>query len=228
MPLADLEPALSACTHLLYGHAGLRTDNHKIQSLNPMIDLDLDGSNGHYRLITQLKQKFPKLKIILSVGGNADRLGTNPDMNYLTLLESSAERLSFVNSAYALITTYNFDGIDLAWQFPVKPPVKTQPSGLGSLWAGVKAFVGSAPFVDEKVDGHRTGFTDMLQEFQRSFGPENLIVSVTMNPNVPLSKYFSCTFYVLLPAIVMRTLKQCQFQIWSKLPNHLSTDYFFN
>lgn len=189
MPLADLEPALSVCTHLLYGHAGLRPDNQKIQSLNPMIDLDLDGSNGHYRLITQLKQKYPNLKVLLSVGGNADHLGSSSDMKYLTLLESSAARLSFVNSAYALISAYKFDGIDLAWQFPVKPPVKAQASGFGSLWAGVKAFVGSAPFVDEKVDEHRVGFTDLLQEFKRSFGPENLIVSVTVNPNVPLSKY---------------------------------------
>lgn len=196
MPLADLEPALSLCTHLLYGHAGLRVDNHKIQSLNPMIDLDLDGSNGHYCLITQLKAKFPKLKVILSVGGNADRLGNNPDLKYLELLESSAARLSFVNSAHALISSYQFDGIDLAWQFPATPPAKAQTSGLGSLWAGVKAFVGSAPFVDEKVDEHNIGFIHLLREIKASFGPENLIVSVTVNPNVPLSKYITLLSFI--------------------------------
>lgn len=196
MPLADLEPALALCTHLLYGHAGLR--NQKIQSLNPMVDLDLDGSQGHYRLVTQLKQKFPHLKVILSVGGNADRLGGDqPEAKYLSLLESSATRLSFVNSVYALITAYNFDGIDLAWQFPANPPVKAQASTFGTLWAGVKAFVGSAPFVDEHVDDHRIGFAELVQEFRRSLGAENLIVSVTINPNVPLSKYRTNNKYLL-------------------------------
>lgn len=199
MALADLEPALDLCTHLIYGHAGIRSDNHKIISLNSMVDLDLDGSSGHYRLVTALKQRFPNLKILLSVGGNADTQGNNPTAKYLTALETTANQLAFVNSAYDLVKIYDFDGIDLAWQFPASPPTRIQ-SGLGSLWAGVKKLVGSVPFVDDKVAEHRNGFTALLKEMKRSFSTEiyrQFIVSVTINPNVPLGKCIVNSIHVL-------------------------------
>lgn len=40
------------------------------------------------------------------------------------MLESSGARVAFINSAYSLIKTYDFDGIDLAWQFPPNKPKK--------------------------------------------------------------------------------------------------------
>lgn len=118
LTVADLEPALAFCTHLLYGYAGLNAETHKLNALNA--NLDLDQGKGHYRIITQLKRKYPQLKVLLSVGGNAEE----SHEKYLALLESSSARVAFINSAYSIIKTYEFDGIDLAWQLPANRPKK--------------------------------------------------------------------------------------------------------
>lgn len=110
--LTDLEPGLSQCTHLVYGYAGLNFETKKVVALNP--SQDLDQGKGLYRLTTQLKRKFPGMKVLLGVGG--DHQG-EPE-KYLELLESSVSRISFINSAYELLKTYDFDGLDLAYEFP--------------------------------------------------------------------------------------------------------------
>lgn len=66
----DMDPALSYCTHLIYGYAAIAHDTHKLVAMNP--NLDLDQGHGNYRVVTQMKRKFPQLKVLLSVGGGAD------------------------------------------------------------------------------------------------------------------------------------------------------------
>lgn len=78
---SDLDPALSFCSHLVYGYAGIAADTHKLVSLNE--NLDLDKGHANYRIITQLKRKFPALKILLSVGGDAD---VTEKEKYMTLV----------------------------------------------------------------------------------------------------------------------------------------------
>lgn len=112
----DLEPALSVCTHLVYGYAGIDPLNFKLKSLNE--DLDLDKGKGNYRTITTLKRRYPQLKVLLSVGGGVD---PNSPL-YLQLLENPDAQTAFINSAYTILKTYEFDGIDIAWQFPTNKP----------------------------------------------------------------------------------------------------------
>lgn len=66
----DLDPALSFCTHLVYGFAGIQADTYKMVSLNP--NLDVDRSHANYRALTNFKSKYPGLKVLLSVGGDDD------------------------------------------------------------------------------------------------------------------------------------------------------------
>lgn len=93
--LSDIEAGLSQCTHLVYGWAGIN-DNKKVVSLNS--NQDLDQGKGLFRLTTQLKRKFPGLKILLGVGGDVQ----GEYDKWLNLLESSTSRISFINSAYDL------------------------------------------------------------------------------------------------------------------------------
>lgn len=79
-------------------------------------------------MTTQLKRKFPGLKVLLGVGGDAQG---EPD-KWLNLLESSTSRISFINSAYDLVKTYDFDGIDLAYEFP-KIKTKKIRSSVGEI-----------------------------------------------------------------------------------------------
>lgn len=95
----------------MYGFAGI-SDNKRVVSLNS--NQDLDQGKGLYRLTTQLKRKFPGLKVLLGVGGDAQ----GEPNKWLELLESSTSRISFINSAYDLIKSYDFDGLDLAYEFP--------------------------------------------------------------------------------------------------------------
>lgn len=185
MVVADLEPAMRMCTHLVYGYAGIDAATNKVTSLNS--NLDLDAGKGHYRTITQLKSKFPLVKILLSVGGTADK--DTPE-KYLTILETSGARMSFINSLYTLVKTYNFDGIDLAWDFPPNRPKKIR-SSVGSFWHKVKkTFGGSSSPVDEKWEEHREEFTALVREVKNAIRHDGYIFSLTVNPNVNSSLFF--------------------------------------
>lgn len=79
MDAESIKPALRSCTHLIYGFARLNPENFTIEPL----DEDLDVVQGYYNNITSLKYDLPSLKVLLSVGGNADV--TDPD-KYLKLV----------------------------------------------------------------------------------------------------------------------------------------------
>jgi len=209
LTVADLEPALSFCTHLVYGSAGINAADNKLQSLN--VGLDLDQGKGHYRIITQLKRKFPGLKVLLSIGGGVDNDPEADTNKYLNLLESSGGRMAFINSAYSLIKTYDFDGIDLAWQLPPNKPKKIK-STIGSLWSGFKHSIGigNNP-VDEKADEHKEEFTSLVREIKNAFRHDNYLVSLTILPNVNSTYFFDIPAiinnldYVVLPSFDFQT-----------------------
>lgn len=186
--VTDIEPALSFCTHLIYGYAEINEQTHKLESANP--SLDLDQGKAHYRVITALKKRYPMLKILLSVGG--DSLHTE---KYLTLLESTTGKLAFINSAYALIKNYEFDGLDLAWEFPVVKPKKIRGTVSSFFHKLKKPFVGDA-VVDEKWEEHREQFTAFVRELKNSFRHDGYLLTTTVLPNVNSSLYYD------IPAIV--------------------------
>ena len=66
----DLRPALSHCTHLIYGYAGINAETHEVIPLHP--NIDTGAGYSLYRLVTYLKQNFPELRVYLSIGGNED------------------------------------------------------------------------------------------------------------------------------------------------------------
>jgi GH18 family chitinase len=79
----DIEPALSTCTHLVYGFGVIDGGSYKLVPLDEY--QELDSGKGYYRAVTSLKKRYPGLNILLSVGGLAD-----PDkQKYLTLVCNS-------------------------------------------------------------------------------------------------------------------------------------------
>nr|QFZ95575.1 imaginal disc growth factor [Rhyacophila obliterata] len=181
---SDLDPALPYCTHLIYGYAGIDAATHKMVSLNT--GLDLDQGHANYRVITQLKRKFPALKILLSVGGDADTEGTE---KYLTLLETPEARVAFINSAVVILKNYGFDGIDLAWEFPKVKPKKIRGS-LGSFWHGFKKVFTGDSILDEKAEEHKLGFTKLVQELKNAIRPDNFLMTASVLPSVNSTHYF--------------------------------------
>lgn len=61
-----------------------------------------------------MKLTNPHLKTFLSVGGAT--LGHAP---FSTMVSSSDNRKAFISSALSILRTWNFDGLDIDWEFPV-------------------------------------------------------------------------------------------------------------
>jgi GH18 family chitinase len=179
----DTIPGLSLCTHLVYGYAGILPDTFKVAPI--ISNEELDTVNGLFRQVTQLKKYYPSLKILLSVGGDADE-GSD---KYLALLESSTGRISFTNSINVILKTYGFDGLDLAFQFPKIKPKKIR-SAVGSFFYSIKKTVGAAGKpVDENSEAHKNQFTSLVVELKNSFRLDNYELAVTILPNVNASLY---------------------------------------
>nr|WNT43926.1 chitinase-like protein Idgf4 [Monochamus alternatus] len=185
--LNALEPALQYCTHLIYGYAAIDENTLKLVPLNEQFDVIRDN----YRHVTDLKRKYPRLKVLLSVGGNEDISGEDNEKNlkYRQLLETSTHRLAFVNSAHTLIKGFGFDGIDLAWEFPETKPKKIK-SGFGAFWSGLKHKIAGESVIDENAEQHREQFTSLVKELKGAFRPDNLLISLTVLPNVNSTVYY--------------------------------------
>ncbi|KAL1490351.1 hypothetical protein ABEB36_013062 [Hypothenemus hampei] len=185
--LAALEPALQYCTHLIYGYAAIKEDTLKLVPLNEQFDVIRDN----YRHVTNLKVKYPNLKVILSVGGNEDVTGEGAEKNlkYRQVLESSAHRLAFINSAHTLVKGFGFDGIDLAWEFPETKPKKIK-TGFGKFWSSVKKTFSGETVIDEKAEEHRDQFTSLIRELKTAFKPDNFLITLTVLPNVNSTVYY--------------------------------------
>nr|XP_034185610.1 chitinase-like protein Idgf4 isoform X2 [Osmia lignaria] len=183
--LEDVRSALSLCTHLIYGFAGIKSDTFEVVPLNP--NLDTGAGYSYYKLATQLKKSFPELKVYLSIGGNADP--EDETHKYLVVTETSEARSKFINSVNRLFNDYDFDGIDLAWQFPpVK--VKKQRGTFGSLWHGIKKTFGYGKFKDDKEDEHRDGFTILVRDLKAQLRPRMKALTIAVLPHINNSVYF--------------------------------------
>ncbi|XP_034942812.1 chitinase-like protein Idgf4 [Chelonus insularis] len=182
----DLKPALSLCTHLIYNSAGINSRNYEVVSLKPKIETD--SSRGLYRDIVDLKKCFPTLKVYLGIGG-----GVDPDSNYekyLTVVEKSQTRNNFITSVIKFVTDFNFDGVDLAWQFPPVDSKKSENSLTSSLVNYAKSWIGRGAFKDEKVAEHRKGFSNLVWDLNSLLKQKNKALTLTVLPHVNVTAYY--------------------------------------
>lgn len=207
--LENIEPALSQCTDLVYGYAGIDGSNNKIKSLLP--DVETNPTNGQYKLVTSFKSKFPNLKVFLSIGGDAD---DGESEKYHKLIDSTTGRLAFANSVVSFLKNYGFDGLDLAFQFPKIKPKKIR-SKIGSVWHSFKKTIGaSGGPVDPDSESHKALFATLVRELKDSFRSENLLLTVTVLPNVDALLYLDVenikpyVEYVTLAAFDVQTTKR--------------------
>ena len=92
-------------THLNYAFAGL-VDGEIVLG-HPEFDEDL------FARLRELKQQYPQLKTLISVGGWAG------SKNFSDAALSDESRARFADSGVAFIRRHGFDGIDIDWEFPV-------------------------------------------------------------------------------------------------------------
>ncbi|XP_063914019.1 chitinase-like protein Idgf4 isoform X2 [Zophobas morio] len=179
-----IDPALQFCTHLIYGYAGINADNFKAVPLNEIFDVTRDN----YRHITALKRRYPGLRVLLSVGGNEDK-GDDDNIKYRTILESVDHRLSFVNSAQALVKNFGFDGLDLAWEFPQTKPKKIRGK-ISGWFSNLKHKIVGESVIDENAEQHKEQFTALVREIRNAFRHDGLLLTLSVLPNVNSSVYY--------------------------------------
>ncbi|XP_011500628.1 PREDICTED: probable chitinase 2 [Ceratosolen solmsi marchali] len=109
--IQDIKPEY--CTHLVYSFAGLNGTTFQIKSLDPWADLDDHNGKDGYRKLTQLRYQHPGLKVSLAIGG-----WNEGSYNYSEMARYPEHRKRFVNSVVHFLRAYNFQGLDLDWEFP--------------------------------------------------------------------------------------------------------------
>ncbi|KAK3734093.1 hypothetical protein RRG08_000008 [Elysia crispata] len=109
---SSIKEAASLCTHIHYAFAKIENGELTPFEWN---DPDHDGHEGNFRLVTDWKKTNPKLKVLLSVGGW--NLNSQP---FSTMVRTPASRKKFIDSAKKLLLEYNFDGLDIDWEYPTQ------------------------------------------------------------------------------------------------------------
>jgi len=117
--IPDIDPNI--CTHLNYGFANIDNQTWNIVAYDPWFDLaawdiGCDGDHCHYdsyRRFNQLRQKNPKLKTLLSIGG-----WNSGSEVWSHMAADPAKRKIFIDSSVAFAKTFDFDGLDFDWEYP--------------------------------------------------------------------------------------------------------------
>jgi len=100
------------CTHVVYSFVVLNTQKFNLKIFDQWLDIDLKN----YEKFVAMKKKNPKLKVLVALGGWTD--SQNNAAAYSKLFKSPSNRAKFVQSAVEFLQKYNFDGLDLDYEYP--------------------------------------------------------------------------------------------------------------
>ncbi len=103
MAIADIPDHL--LTHLNYSFINVSADGECI----------VDQPAAHGAQLTELRTLYPDLYLVLSVGG------WTWSENFSDAAMTAASRQQFAESCVDLMVQYDFDGLDIDWEFPVRP-----------------------------------------------------------------------------------------------------------
>lgn len=141
-------------THIIYSFLRIKEDTLTVA--NPKQEQSL-------RQIVSLKEKYPKLKVMVSIGGWG---GCAPCSD---LFASEKHRQTFAKTTVEFFKKYNVDGIDLDWEYPTiegfpghkyqaadkdnfTALVKTLRQEMGNRYILTFAAGGFEKFLEESVD----------------------------------------------------------------------------
>ncbi|KAM7423388.1 hypothetical protein PAMA_011108 [Pampus argenteus] len=99
----NIDPFL--CTHVVFSVA-------TINSFNQVSPVEWNDEE-QYAKLNNLKNVNPALKTLLSVGGTVN--GLSP---FIAMVAKAESRAVFIKSAISFLRTHNFDGLNLAWEYP--------------------------------------------------------------------------------------------------------------
>jgi chitinase len=149
--IEDIDPNL--CTHLNYGFAKLNEFTYTIEAFDPWLDFEADkgGHYGAYKRFNDLRKQNPHLTTMIAIGGWYE--GSE---KYSDMAKDPHLRKLFVESCVEFLTKYDFDGLDVDWEYP---------SNRGG---------------DKKVD--KENFISLLTELKAAFEPHGFLLSAAVSP----------------------------------------------
>lgn len=142
---------VSVCSHLVYAFAILDSTNYTIKSHDSYLDLPDNNGLDNYRRFTSLKQRKTGLKTLLAIGGWTDSRGS---FKYSDLVASSVYRQGFITHVIPFLQTYQFDGLDLDWEYPA--------------------------YHDGGRPQDKANFATFVQELKMAFQPHNLLLTAAV------------------------------------------------
>ncbi len=145
----DIDPSL--CTHVMYGFAVLDPVSLQMKPHDTWADLD----NEFYRKVTDLKKKG--VKVLIAIGGWNDSEGDK----YSRLVSQKSSRSAFIEHALQFIEQYNFDGLDLDWEYPKCWQVNC----------------------DRGPPADKENFAAWVKELKMAFRPKGLLLTAAVSPS---------------------------------------------
>ncbi|KAH0815065.1 hypothetical protein MTP99_002127 [Tenebrio molitor] len=94
---------VSICTHVNYAFLGINEDG----------SFRLDGGDDILKRLSALKSRNSNLKLLISVGGWSEGSTTFSDV-----AADAGKKTNMAYSTLYYMQTYNFDGIDIDWEYP--------------------------------------------------------------------------------------------------------------
>ena len=169
-PLADI-PA-NKLTHVNYAFGRIGADNRITLNTSVAVDRVYPGDcsapgcpHGLFHQIALLKQKYPHVKFIMSVGGWTD------SAPFYEMAATDGGRQTFAQSCADFLKMYpQFDGIDIDWEHPVigglQPGQPRDAHNYVLLLAAIRAAIGPGRLLTIAVPASPRGiepleYTDM-------------------------------------------------------------------
>ncbi|KAL4982471.1 glycoside hydrolase [Aspergillus falconensis] len=99
-------------THINFAFAAIDPETFEVRP-------DADGDLDLLMRVTQLKTMDPDLKVMIALGGwSFNDLGPT-QTTFSDIARSSENQAKFFTSLKKFLSTYNLDGVDLDWEYPV-------------------------------------------------------------------------------------------------------------
>ncbi|ODM92377.1 putative chitinase 2 [Orchesella cincta] len=114
----NIDPFL--CTHLVYTFFLLDETTSTVKYADPWLDLPPppaypDGGLDNIRNTINLRNTNPDLKITMAIGG-----WTEGSTKYSDMAKDPRKRRAFILSIISMIRLWDFDGIDMDWEYPAR------------------------------------------------------------------------------------------------------------
>lgn len=139
--LADIDAKEHMITHLCYAFiyvtddGKLTSSKSKAPSSSKKYYID-STTDGKLKALAELKEKYPWLKVLISLGGGDDEQCAR----FVNIASSSTKRATLAAACDDLIDTYGLDGIDLDWE---EPETTTEATNYRRICASIRDEIGS-------------------------------------------------------------------------------------